>query len=223
MIISNVYNTKVAMDGYKTKEDNTKETNKEQSSKGVYQELGVDTFEKSNNDDSVETYKPAVKKKLSADEITALKDEKKNNELELIKKFIQDTVNKQNNISSNLSESSSDLLKSVFGSLDKAYPPIATTPEDAKKAISEGGAYSVEAVSDRIMKLAKAIAGDDPDKIEKMRTAVEKGFSSAGLEFESKTNSKLPKICEDTHTEIMKRFDEWEKEVSDNNANNNVN
>lgn len=42
---------------------------------------------------------------------------------------------------------------------------MATTPEDAEKAISKGGAYSVEAVTDRIMTMAKALARNDPNKL----------------------------------------------------------
>jgi len=56
--------------------------------------------------------------------------------------------------------------------------------------------------------MAKAIAGGDPDKIQQMRDAVEKGFSEAGVDFKKATDSELPQISEDTYAEVMKRFDE---------------
>ena len=51
--------------------------------------------------------------------------------------------------------------------------------EAAKESISEGGFYSVDAVSTRIMDMAMALAGDDPSKISVMRDAVTKGFGQA--------------------------------------------
>ncbi|BEU86555.1 hypothetical protein TAMA11512_00190 [Selenomonas sp. TAMA-11512] len=90
-----------------------------------------------------------------------------------------------------------------------ALPAVATTPEEAAKAIAPGGDWSVEAVSDRIMNLAVAIAGSDPAMLEKMRGAVEKGFEQAGVAFKSAFGTdKMPAITDETHTHIMKRFDD---------------
>lgn len=193
------------------------------------QALKTDTFDKSTQE-SVQnlTYKPA-KKKLTAEEVNALKEEQNNSKADLIKKFISDTINNQAKIlgkstaneTSSLSKESTDLLTKIFGSLEKAYPPIATTPEGAQAAISEGGAYSVNSVADRIMTMATSIAGDDPNKLQQMRDAVEKGFSQAGLEFNNATKSNLPQICKDTYKEIMNRFDKLQnknnsEEIKDN-------
>ena len=90
-----------------------------------------------------------------------------------------------------------------------ALPAVATTPEEAAKAIAPGGDWSVEAVSDRIMNLAVAIAGDDPAMLEKMKSAVEKGFEQAGAVFKSAFGTdKMPQITDDTHKHVMNRFDE---------------
>ncbi len=90
-----------------------------------------------------------------------------------------------------------------------ALPAVGTTPEEAKAAVSEGGAYSVDAVADRIFSLAEAISGGDPEKLQKMRDAVEKGFEQAGLAWKDATGeSKMPQITQDTHDEINRRFDE---------------
>ena len=85
--------------------------------------------------------------------------------------------------------------------------------EDSQKAaeqIEEGGEYSVDAVATRIMDMAKALSGGDKSKISLLKDAVKKGFEAAGLEFND--GAGLPEICNKTYDEIMKRFDEWEKE-----------
>lgn len=85
------------------------------------------------------------------------------------------------------------------------------TPADSQRAaaaIAEGGEYSVDAVATRILDMAKALSGGDMSKLSELRSAVEKGFKAAGMEM----CGKLPSICNDTYNEVMKRFDEWEKE-----------
>lgn len=80
---------------------------------------------------------------------------------------------------------------------------------DAAASIAEGGEYSVDAVATRIMDMAQALAGGDSSKIGKLREAVEKGFKAAGVDL----GGKLPSISQQTHTEVMKRFDQWEQEA----------
>jgi hypothetical protein len=183
---------------------------------GVTQDLKTDTFVKSTEkDEANSSYKP-VRKKLSTEEVKAIKEDQSNLKTDLIKKFIRDTINNQNrllgrsmqNETAKIPKQTTDLLTKIFGSVENAYPQLETTPEGATKAIEEGGAYSINAVADRIMTMAKAIAGDDPKKLQQMRVAVEKGFSEAGLDFNKATESELPQICKDTYTEVMKRFDE---------------
>ncbi len=85
------------------------------------------------------------------------------------------------------------------------------TEEDSQKAaaaIAEGGEYSIDAVASRIMDMAKALSKGDKSKISLLRDAVIKGFEAAGMEFDG----GLPEICHKTYEEVMKRFDEWEKE-----------
>ena len=90
-----------------------------------------------------------------------------------------------------------------------ALPSVATNPEDAAKAVAEGGDWSVSAVSDRIFGLAEALAGGDPEKLQQMRDAVEEGFKQAGMTWKDATgNDSMPDITKNTYAEIMKRFDE---------------
>jgi hypothetical protein len=190
---------------------------------GSPQEMGTEKFIKSTEEVAISSiYKP-VKKKLSLEEVQALKDEQENLKADLIKKFISDTISNQNKLlgksigMNEIPKESTDLLAKIFGSVGNAYPPIATTTEGAKQAIEEGGAYSVNAVADRIMTMAQYIAGEDPNKIQQMRDAVEKGFSQAGLDFSKATKSDLPQICKDTYTEVMKRFDDLQNKTTSTN------
>ncbi|AQR95987.1 MULTISPECIES: hypothetical protein [Clostridium] len=210
--ISNLNNVDTST--YATKNDVSKKDKvNDDASNTSANELEKDTFVKSSDDDLTNlTYKP-VKKKLSAEEIKQLNDDQAEQEKAFLKKFIENTINTQNNFSNGtenngLSKESSDLLTKIFGSLDKAYPKAGTTPEEAQKAISDGGPYSVKAVADRIMTMATALAGDDKDKLQQMRNAVEEGFKQAGVDFKNSTKmDDLPQISKDTYTEVMKRFD----------------
>ncbi|WPC39656.1 hypothetical protein [Clostridium sp. JS66] len=213
---------------YTTKNDTKKtdsKSNDAEKTESTAQNLGTDKFVKSTESNTEpSTYKP-TKKKLSTDEIAALKENEQNSKAELIKKFINDTITNQNKLLGKPTESgvptmskeTSDLLTKIFGSIENAYPPIATTPEGAQKAISEGGPYSVNAVADRIMTMAKALAGGDPNKLQQMRDAVEKGFKEAGFDFKKETKSDLPQICQDTCKEVMRRFDELQSKASSTN------
>lgn len=88
-------------------------------------------------------------------------------------------------------------------------PAVGTTPEEAAAAVAEGGEYSVDAVADRIFEMAKAIAGDDPEKLKEMQDAVEEGFKQAGVAWKDTMGTdKMPQITQDTHDAITKRFDE---------------
>ncbi|ONI41426.1 hypothetical protein AN639_10860 [Candidatus Epulonipiscium fishelsonii] len=117
------------------------------------------------------------------------------------------TTNQANQANQSNSKTSSSIVSSEL-------PPTATTPEGAAAAIAPGGAYSVEAVSGRIMNMAKSFVGENanPEAIESMREAVIKGFEEAGLDIE--TGEGLPQICLDTFNETMRQFDEWKASTS---------
>lgn len=84
------------------------------------------------------------------------------------------------------------------------------TRAKAEEEISEDGYYGVKQTSARILDFAKAIAGNDPAKIEEMRAAVQKGFDQA----ERMWGDKLPEICQKTYDTVMSGFDSWAKEAS---------
>ena len=80
----------------------------------------------------------------------------------------------------------------------------AATKAQAQEDISEDGYWGVNKTSERILDFAKALAGDDPDKLEQMRSAFEKGYKQA----EKTWGGELPDISKQTYDAVMKGFDE---------------
>lgn len=191
------------------KTNDTEKEEKELAQGKADKKDGADQFIKSKGTEEGHTYSKV--KKLTKEQVEALREQKAQAQQEMLKKMMRASISNQAN-NYGMSQESQDLITEIFGSFEAGLPPIATTPEEAQKAIEPGGAYSVEAVADRIMKMAKALAGEDPEKIKQMKEAVKKGFEMAGLDFEKMTGKqKLPQICLDTYDEVMRQFEEWEK------------
>jgi len=90
---------------------------------------------------------------------------------------------------------------------DESIPIDDDTREAAQLSIKEGGEYSPENVSDRIVKFAKAISGGDKSKMNLLRDAIDEGFKEAEKAF-----GKLPEISSKTRELINQKLDEWENE-----------
>lgn len=86
----------------------------------------------------------------------------------------------------------------------------AATKAQAQADIAEDGYWGVTATSDRILDFAKALTGGDPDKIEEMRAAFEKGFKQATKTW----GGQLPDISQRTYQAVMDKFDAWSAEVN---------
>ncbi len=80
----------------------------------------------------------------------------------------------------------------------------AATKAQAQEDISEDGYWGVNQTSSRILDFAKALAGDNPEKLEQMRAAFEKGYKQA----EETWGGELPDISKQTFDAVMKGFDE---------------
>ncbi len=85
----------------------------------------------------------------------------------------------------------------------------AATKAQAQADIAEDGYWGVEQTSSRILDFAKALTGGDPDKIEEMRDAFEKGFKQATETW----GGELPEISQKTYDATMKKFDDWAAEA----------
>lgn len=151
-------------------------------------------------------------KGLSSDQLKQLQDSQSNQQTSFLKNMMQGILQnqaQQYGTSAQLNFSGVLVNASAFN-----LPAVGTTPAEAAAKIAEGGDYSVDAVATRIFSLAETIANGDPERLQTMRNAVNKGFEQAGLAFKSATKSGLPQICNDTYDEIMKRFDALEEKLN---------
>ncbi len=204
MIVSNAHNTP-----YSTISKSAIEKKTDEESSSVNLANKTDTFEAQPKVSESVTYQPP--KKLTSDQIEELQRQREESNSRFLAEMVKNTALKQSGqtiVEHNgieMTSDSSNLLTEIFGSLDAAYPPAATTPEGALANISEGGAYSVESVSERILLMATTLAGDDPNMLIAMRDAVKEGFEAAGLNLD--TGEGMPDITMDTYNHVMNEFD----------------
>lgn len=89
------------------------------------------------------------------------------------------------------------------------YTVDPATKAQAQADIAEDGYWGVNQTSDRIMNFATALTGGDPDKIEEMRSAFQKGYKEA----EKTWGGKLPDISQRTYDAVMSKFDKMAEEA----------
>lgn len=83
------------------------------------------------------------------------------------------------------------------------------TKAQAQADIAEDGYWGVEQTSERIIQFATALTGGDPDKIEEMRAAFQKGYKQA----EKTWGGSLPEISQKTYDAVMSKFDKLAEEA----------
>ena len=90
-----------------------------------------------------------------------------------------------------------------------AYKLSEAERAQAEDLISEDGFFGVKQTTARIMDFAKALVGGNAisDKIELMRSAVQKGFDDVARLFGG--FDSFPDVTKQTFDAIMKAFDEW--------------
>lgn len=88
------------------------------------------------------------------------------------------------------------------------------TIEQAKKDIGEDGYWGVEQTSDRMVSMAKALSGGDPENADKMIAAIKKGFEQATKAW----GDDLPDICKNTIDAAVKKMEEWRDGISTETA-----
>lgn len=168
-------------------------------------------------DFSVDDESTKETKGLSTDIVNALKEDLATQEQTMLNIMIQALTESNDKLQGWLDEGVG-ILNFNGVQIDAArfgLPEVATNAEDAAKAIAPGGAWSVDAVSNRIFDLATAIAGDDPEKLSQMRAAIEEGFKQAGMLWKDATGQDdMPSITKDTYSEIMSRFDKRSNELN---------
>lgn len=148
--------------------------------------------------ENVDTYVPEDKNKVEEDAgttykpnaalVKAMKDEQAANQQKFID-MMKSMLNKQGK---------------VFGE-STDYTVSAEVQAAAKEAISEDGYWGVKQTSERIFKMAQALAGDDPEKMKEMQEAVKKGYEAAGKAW----GGDLPEIAGQTLDAVNGMFDAY--------------
>lgn len=187
----------------KASEEKTKEVVSDSTSSGTKQETTGAVYEKSKEETTnVSSSKNSVYDRTKVQQMLDENTQK----VEQFKTLIQSIVSKQGNKSYAAGMNTSSNLKNFFSNLQVDANTIA----QAKADVADDGYWGVDKTSERILDFAKAIAGNDPDNIQKMRDAVEKGFGQAAKMW----GDELPEISQKTYDKVMSGFDEWEKSVS---------
>lgn len=166
-------------------------------------EAAADTV-KTSNDTGV-VYEPSKTESASSTQKTYKPD------MNLVAKLKADAEARTSQLRS-LVESMMTKQANTYGKANDIWSFLASgdyTVDPAVKAqaqadIAEDGYWGVEQTSSRIIDFATAISGGDPDKIEEMRAAFEKGFKQAG----SAWGGNLPDISQRTYDAVMKKFDQ---------------
>jgi hypothetical protein len=85
----------------------------------------------------------------------------------------------------------------------------AATKAQAQADIAEDGYWGVSQTSQRILDFATALTGGDPDKIEEMRAAFEKGYQQAQKTW----GGNLPEISQQTYDAVLAGFDKLKQDA----------
>ena len=96
---------------------------------------------------------------------------------------------------------------SILSSGDFTVDPA--TKAQAQADIAEDGYWGVKQTSQRILDFATALTGGDPDKIEEMRGAFQKGFDQAKEIW----GGELPEISQKTYDAVMAGFDKMAEDA----------
>ncbi|MCD8553349.1 hypothetical protein [Seleniivibrio sp.] len=77
--------------------------------------------------------------------------------------------------------------------------------DTANSLLGEDGYFGIEKTSQRLFEMAKALSGDDAEKLQEAKDAITKGYESvAGLFGES-----TPQITHDTYNKTMEKMDSY--------------
>ena len=146
-------------------------------------------YEKSSVGKMSDSERAALVKKLNADV------ESRTNQLT---QLVQQMISKQGNAYGQ----ANDIWKFLASG---NFTVDAQTKAQAQADIAEDGYWGVNQTSDRIFDFAMALAGDDEEKMQEMKSAFEKGFKLA----EKKWGGELPEISQKTYDAVNQKFDDY--------------
>lgn len=154
-------------------------------------------YEKSSSDSAKKTYT------VDQETVARLKAD-----LNYRQNQMQGLVDKLLGTQSGKANSVLDLIKGLkSGTLSVDADTIAK----AKSEIAEDGYWGVNQTSDRLVEMAKALSGGDPDKADKMIGAIKKGFDQATKSF----GGQLPQLCQDTVDSAVQKLTDWKNSITE--------
>lgn len=191
----NGINSYSQIDAYSVYQKNT-ETAKVADTK-VQDDTAV-VYEKSAS--AIESAKESANGNSNVSIVQMLKDDMEAQKNQFLS-YVQETIMGQGNALA----SSDDVWKFLASG---NFTVTEAAKKQAQEAISEDGYWGVNKTADRILEMAKALTGGDPEKIGLMKDAFDKGFKEA-----TKTWGKdLPSISNDTYNRVQDLFSQWEEE-----------
>lgn len=79
------------------------------------------------------------------------------------------------------------------------------TPEIAKTLVANDGHWKPEQTAARITAFSITISGNNPEKLDKIKENINKGFQLA----KEALGGELPKMSDETYTAVMQKLDDW--------------
>lgn len=155
-------------------------------------------------DDTAVVYEKSAEasSKSNVDIVQMLKDDLESQKNKFLS-YVQESIMGQGNALA----SSDDVWKFLASG---NFTVTEAAKKQAQEAIGEDGYWGVNKTADRILEMAKALSGGDPEKMEEMRSAFDKGFKEA-----TKTWGKdLPDISSKTYDKVQSLFDQYKEESS---------
>lgn len=189
---TDTYSAYASTSGTKSTESQKETTTTTTESAGAVYEPSKETTEAVK---TTKKYKPdanlIAKMKADADAKTAQ-----------LQSLVEKMMTKQSNTYGKANDIWSFLSKGNF----KVDP---ATKAQAQADIAEDGYWGVSQTSQRILDFATALTGGDPSKIDKMRSAFEKGYKQA----EKTWGGNLPDISRKTYQAVLDGFDKMEQDA----------
>lgn len=199
MSVSGVNSTTATYAAYESRTNTSSKPAETEAKKDQAVENGA-VYEKSSGSNKV-SY--SANKMSSADRaalVKQLKADQENRQSQLV-----DIVRQMMTQQANKTAQADDDIWKFLAKGDFTVDP--KTKAQAQADIAEDGYYGVKQTSQRIFDFAKALAGDDVEKMKEMQAAFEKGYKQATKSW----GQELPDISSQTRDSVNQMFEDYYK------------
>lgn len=152
------------------------------------------TFEKTDGGSTHSGSATRVGYTVDTDTIERLKSESEQRMVNLVRQMLGQQVEKSNALDAITKDGVLEAIKAGKFSQEDI--------EQAQKDTADDGYWGAEQTSDRFVQYATALTGGDPDKLDAMIEAFEKGYAEA----EKQWGGKLPELSQRTREATLKKF-----------------